>query len=255
MKILSLDIETAPKRAYVWGLWKQNVGTNQIISDWYMLTWSAKWYGEEEVIGERLTFAEAIKEDDKRLLTNLHELLEEADVVVAHNGKKFDVPSINTRFIINGILPPSPYRQIDTLTVAKRQFKFTSNRLDYIGKMLGVGRKIDTGGFELWERCMQGEDAALEEMLTYNKQDVLLLEAVYTKLRPFISNHPNHNVYTDRPCCPTCGSEHVHKKGKHHTNVSTFQRYKCMSCGAPSRARINERDTAIMKRQLIGVTV
>lgn len=253
MRILHLDIETAPKRAYVWGLWKQNVGTNQIISDWYMLTWSAKWDGEEQVYGERLSATQAVKEDDKALLLSLRDLLEEADVVVGHNGDKFDVPSINTRFVVNGITPPTPYRTIDTLKVAKRKFKFSSNRLDYIGQVLGVGRKIDTGGFELWEKCITGDENALEEMLNYNKQDVILLEGVYHRMLPFINNHPNHGVVSGGTVCPSCGSEHVIKKGLHHTNISSFQRYKCKDCGAPSRARINLRDKEDMAATLIGV--
>ena len=45
--ILFLDIETAPLLGYVWGLWKNNVGLNQIYRDSYVLNWAASWLGED----------------------------------------------------------------------------------------------------------------------------------------------------------------------------------------------------------------
>lgn len=255
LKILLLDIETAPLRSFTWGLWKQNVGLNQIENDWFMLTWSAKWYGKnEKTVGMRLKKEEAIEQDDSRILEKLWKLMDEADVVIGHNGDKFDIPKINTRFIKNGFMPPSPYRTVDTLKIAKRHFRFTSNKLDYLGDFLGVGRKIDTGGFELWERCYKGENKALKEMLDYNLQDVLLLEDVYDKLKPYCSIHPSHAVTSDEECCPKCGSTHVHKRGLVHTNVSTFQRFRCMDCGSWSRGRSNIRSKEAMKNTLAPVS-
>jgi len=256
LKILHVDIETAPVAAYVWGLWKNNVGTNQIMSDWFMLTWSAKWHHEPEMYGDRLYSQEALDQDDKRIMYSLWKLLDEADVVIGHNGDKFDIPKINTRFVLNGMSPPSPYRSVDTLKIAKRKFKFSSNRLDYLGQLLGVGRKIDTGGFQLWTRCMQGEDAALQEMLDYNQQDVLLLEDVYDKLMPFASIHPSHTAAQedlDDPTCPKCGSDDLHKRGYAYTNMSKFQRFRCNDCSSWSRSRINERSKNDMHKTLMPI--
>lgn len=253
LKVLLLDIETAPKRAFVWGLWKQNVSTNQIISDWFMLTWSAKWLGGETVYGEKLVKEEVLDEDDKRIMYSLWKLMDEADVIVGHNGDKFDIPSINTRFVLNEMSPPSPYRQIDTLKIAKRKFKFSSNRLDYLGQMLGVGRKIDTGGMDLWVRCLKGDEDAMQEMLTYNSQDVLLLEEVYVKLMPFASIHPNHGAAMESSecSCPKCGSVNIQKRGYAYTNTSRFQRFRCMDCGSWSRGRENKRTKEGMKNTLL----
>lgn len=251
LKILLLDIETAPKRAYVWGLWKQNVAPKQLISDWFMLTWSAKWYHDDVVYGDRLYADEAIDENDNRILHKLYNLMDEADVVIGHNGDKFDVPSINTRFVVNGINPPSPYRTVDTLKIAKRHFKFSSNRLDYLGEVLGVGRKIDTGGFELWEKCMKGDSKALDDMLTYNKQDVILLQDVYDKLKPFCSIHPSHAATHSGLSCPKCGSHSVQKRGYAYTNISRFQRFVCNDCGSWSRARVNTRTKEEMQNTLL----
>ncbi len=243
MKILSFDIETAPLKGYFWRIWKENIGVNQIIDEWYILTWAAKWLDSDEVIYDSLHLHGDLY-DDTPILHSLHSLLDEADVVVAHNGNKFDVPKINTRFLKAGLAPPSPYKQIDTFQVAKRNFAFTSNRLDSLAKYLEIGGKIDTGGFELWSRCMNGDVKAFEEMSEYNIQDVRLLEEVYLRLRPWIKNHPNTGAYLDeaKPVCPKCGSTHLHNRGFAYTQVGKYQRYQCQSCGGWSRGRFTVRD-------------
>lgn len=257
LKVLHVDVETAPIAAYVWKLWDNNVGRNQIISDWFMLTWAAKWHNPEDdtVYGDRLQSGEAIEQDDKRIMYSLWKLLDEADVVVGHNLDKFDRKKINTRFLMHGLPPPSPYRTIDTLKVVKRHFAFSSNRLDYLGEMLGVGRKIDTGGFELWAECMKGNDKALAGMLTYNKQDVFLLEDVYVKLMPYHSTHPNHAATLENtdPVCPKCGGTHLVKRGYALTNTSRYQRFRCEDCGGWSRGRDNLRTKEGMRNTLQGL--
>ena len=132
-KILIYDIETAPILGYVWGLWQNNVGLNQIESDWYALSWSAKWLGspEDEVMYMDQRHAKNI-EDDSKMLKDIWKLLDEADIVITQNGKKFDQKKLNARFIMHGMKPPNSYRHIDTLQIAKRVFGFTSNKLEYM---------------------------------------------------------------------------------------------------------------------------
>lgn len=243
-KILVLDIETAPTKAYVWGLWKQNIGINMIDRDWYMLSWAAKWLGDGSVMANALPDYkryELDKENDVRIVRSIWKMLDRADVVIAHNGKRFDIPKLNARFLYHGMKPPSPYKVVDTLQTARAAFKFTSNKLDYLAQHLGVGKKIDTGGFELWEKCMKGDRDAWEDMVEYNIADVMILEDVYMKLRPWIKPHPNLGLYTDsnEMVCPTCGSSHVHKRGHYYTNVGRYQRYNCTSCGAWSKERVH----------------
>ena len=253
MKILLLDIETAPLRAYVWGLWKQNVSpTKQLLSDQFMLTWSAKWHGEEKVHGDKLKPKEAIAQHDGRIMESLHKLMEQADVVVGHNSDKFDLPIINTRFILNDLPPVAPAKRIDTLKLAKRHFRFTSNRLDYIAQKLCDDAKMDTGGFELWDGCMQGDKAALQKMLDYNMQDVIILEKVFDKLRPYATTLPSMSVHSDSEdhVCPSCGGNHVQKRGFSYTNTSKFQRYQCTDCGSWSRGRQNLRNKEQMATTL-----
>ena len=195
-RVLILDIETSPKTAYVWGLWKQNVSMKQLIQDVYVLNYAAKWLGEDEIIWDALYRHESVYRkdptDDSAVMETMHELLDEADYVIGHNGDNFDLPTLNARFIKHGMQPPSPYQSIDTLKIARRYFKFTSNRLDSLGDFLGVGRKIDTGGFELWREVVLDHNRdSFEHMVDYCIQDVLLLEDVYEKLKPWDKKHPS----------------------------------------------------------------
>ena len=152
--------------------------------------------GEKEVYSNVLTPQEILNEDDGRIVKNLWKLLDEADIVIAHNGKKFDIPKINARFILNECPPPSFYKQIDTKEVAAKQFGFSSNKLDALAGYFGFKVKLDTD-FSLWERCMRGDDEALQYMEIYNRHDVELLEEVYIRLRPWIKAHPNVALYVE----------------------------------------------------------
>lgn len=237
-KVLIFDIENAPVKAYVWNtqVWKAFVGHNQIEQDWFMLTWSAKWLFDDEIISDRLKPKEARKGDDSRLVKNLWGLFDEADIIVAHNAQKFDVPMANTRFIMNGMPPVRPYQVIDTLQIARQTFRFTHNKLDYLAKLFGFNPKLDTD-FSLWVRCMKGDKKALEEMSIYNDQDVLLLEEVYLKLRGWAKSHPNLNLYVDNEkVCSACGSRNLKEKGFYRTSVNEYRTFQCNDCGGYSRA-------------------
>ncbi len=239
-KILLLDIETAPSEAYIWGLWNQDIYPNQITSDWYILSWSAKWLFGDEVISDRLLGYESLAFDDSRLLEYLWELMDEADIIIGHNLDKFDLPRIKTRFLLCDIEPPSFYKQLDTLKIARKEFDFSSNKLDYLAKMLGVQVKNGVD-FELWKKCREGSDEALKELENYNKQDVRVLEDVYLKLRPYIKGHPNLDLYVDdeTSVCPNCGSKEIKaEEGKYsYTQAVRYQMYRCSSCHAISRSK------------------
>jgi len=238
-KILLLDIETAPMRAFVWSRWKQNVGLNQTISESFMISWSAKWLYDTEVMSDVLTSREAILEDDKRICTSIWELLDLADVIIAHNGQSFDIPKINGRLILNGLKPTTPYTQIDTLLVARKRFSFSSNKLDALAGYFGIDCKIDTN-FELWKGCLDGDKESLKYMEIYNKKDVEILEEVYIKLKPWILNHPNVSLYNDlqEKQCTSCGSSDVEEieDKLYYTSVGAYRMYRC-KCGAISRGR------------------
>lgn len=241
-KILILDIETAPILAHVWRTWKENVGLNQISHDWYILSFSAKWLGAKRVMYEDQSKAAQI-EDDTDLMRKLHALLDEADIVVAHNGRRFDLKKINARFILRGMTPPSPYEIVDTLDIAKQNFAFTSNRLQYLTDQLCTEKKMSHAkfpGFELWAQCLKGNPLAWKEMARYNKQDVISLEELYLILRPWAVGHPNIGAIegADGHACPKCGSAEVIQKGFRFTKQGgKYARFLCKCCGGWSRGR------------------
>jgi hypothetical protein len=243
-KILLFDIETAPTLGYVWGLWDQNIGLNQIHSNWYVLCWAAKWLGEKKVMTSSLPDHKLYKrepENDYEVMRALWKLLDEADIVIGQNGDAFDIKKSNARFIQHGMLPPKPYKTVDTLKVAKKYFKFESNKLDHLGEILGLGKKMSTGGFDLWREVMAGSPEAWKTMLKYNVQDVVLLEKVYLKMRPWMVNHPNTNLFQGSVYnCPNCGSGHNHKRGTAVSSRTSYvQRYQCQDCGAWSQQPIS----------------
>lgn len=241
-KILIFDIETAPIKAFVWKLWKENVSLDQIINDWFVICWSAKWLYSNETIGECLTSEEALQENDERIVRKLWDLFNSADIVIAHNAGQFDVPKMNVRFLQYKLDPPTPYRVIDTYQVVKKQFKFTSNKLDALAEFFGFPKKLDTD-FTLWKQCLDGDQTALDYMFKYNKYDVELLEAVYLKLLPWIQGHPNiANYINNKECiCSNCGSTNLTllEDNYYKTQVGTYTLYRCKECGAISRGRNN----------------
>ena len=259
-RILLLDIETAPIYGAVWRLFKQNVGLNQIQKEWYMLSYCAKWYGEDAVSYEdkRDSWAD---ETDFSLLESLWSLLDKADFIIAHNGKGFDIRKINSRFILNGMKPPSAYRVIDTLEIAKNRFGFTSNKLEWLtDKLCTQYKKNKHGkfpGFDLWSECLKGNIEAWEEMEEYNIYDVLSLEELYNILRPWDTKHPNVNLYYEdtRTRC-RCGSYHLELNGYAYTNISKFDKFQCQDCGAEVRGRTNlltKEKRASLKMNVSGV--
>lgn len=243
-KTLIFDIETSPLISYTWGMRDQNLGLNQIKEDWSIIAFAAKWLGDPEskmiymdVRGQRN------HRNDKKLVKKLISLLDKADIVLGQNSDKFDIKKVNARAIIHGLKPPSGYRKLDTVKMARKTFGFTSNKLEYMtAKINKKYKKLSHAkfpGMELWNQCLAGNLDAWKEMEIYNKHDVLATEELYTYLRPW-DCIVDFNVYTDaleRGC--SCGSYDLAKNGFHFTNASRFQRYRCKKCGSEVRGKIN----------------
>lgn len=240
MKLLMLDVETAPNLAFVWGLYDQTVGINQIEQAGYILSWAAKWHGKRELMYNSIHQSSPVE-----MLAEVHALLDEADAIIHFNGAKFDIPTLNREFVMHGLTPPSPAHQIDLYRVVKKAFKFPSNKLDYVAGELGLGHKTRHKGMELWKGCMAGDEASWKTMETYNKQDVRLLDRLYERLLPWISNHPNEALYLNsetgpvRPTCPNCGSSKVQSRGMATTRTGTYKRFQCQ-CGKWLRGRMTQ---------------
>lgn len=240
-RILILDIETAPNIAYVWGAWKQNVGQKQWLEKGHIMSFSSKWLGEEEIF-----YMDNRKGDDRGIVAVLYELLDQADIVVAHNGQRFDLPVIIGRGVVHGFTPPSPYFVVDTFQVARRELRLVSNSLANLCEDLGLPMKQDHKkfpGFELWLECLKGNDEAWDEMEEYNKHDVISLEALYLRLRPYVRNHPNVSRDDTDVACPKCGSKHIQYRGYYYTRAGLcYRRFVCLDCGGWGRVRFAEKD-------------
>lgn len=193
-KVLYVDIETKPLKAWVWGTFDQNIPLEMLIEDWSVLSWSAKWAGapESEVIymDNRKKKGSALT-NDKELLKPLWKLMDEADIIIGQNSDRFDLPKLNARFIEHKMGCPSEFASIDTYKMAKK-FGFTSHKLAYMTAKLNKKYKkqdhSEFGGFKLWDECIKGNMKAWKSMETYNKYDVLSLEELFLQLADFIKN-------------------------------------------------------------------
>jgi predicted RNA-binding Zn-ribbon protein involved in translation (DUF1610 family) len=236
MRTLIIDVEVAPNQVYTWGLWRQNVAITQIEEPGYLLSFAAKWHGEDGMI-----FKSVHHDGHKEMARELWLLLDEADAIVGYNSKSFDLKWIKALLLEHEYGPPSEYADIDLLTTVRREFKHPSNKLQYIVQKLGLDGKVEHEGFGLWLKCMDGDEEAWETMQEYNEHDVVLTEELYDILLPWITTHPNVALWispdTDDPTCPKCGSKKVYKNGTKKTQVMEYQRWRCNACGANSRSR------------------
>lgn len=232
-RIAFLDLESAPTLAWAWRRFKENISLDQVVHDGYIMCVAWKWLGESAVGVARSTKSGWLKTDDKESALAAWHVLDDADVVVAHNAKGFDIPMLNAAFVRHGLPPPSPYKVVDTLDVAKKVFRFPSNKLEGLCRFFGFGGKNKTE-FSLWTRCIEGDEIAWKRMLNYCKGDVRKLERVYKRLLPYMPGHPNVALFdpSGRPACPKCGSHHIQWRGKkvYRTSSQIYQAYQCQAC-------------------------
>lgn len=240
MKILLLDIETAPNTAYVWSLFKEFVPLDRLIATGRVMCFSYCWHGDKNV--------QFVSEQDKGhedMVRVAHALCEEADAIVTYNGDRFDIPTLHREFVKYGLSPPSPCASIDLYKTVRKRFRFPSNKLDHVCKELDLGQKMRHEGFELWVKCMNGDAMAWKSMKRYNKHDVKLVVKLYDRLLPWISGHPNHAHFVKKlrwTTCPHCGKDSLTKRGFYITKTRKYQRWQCTDCGSWSRSRVSTRN-------------
>ena len=225
MKLLTLDIETSPNTVFAWGLFKQNIPIQSIVKSGEILCWASKIVGEKKVHSRC--------KNDTDHLSLLHEQLSDCDAVIHYNGAKFDIPWIQGQFLLAGLPPAAPFKQIDLLRTVRSQFRFPSNKLDYVTQALGMPGKTKGMDMSIWTGCMNDDPKAWAKMLRYNKQDVRLTEDLYFKILPWIKNHPNMSLYEENDYgmhCPTCNSKDIIARGNYATNAGLYKRYSCKSC-------------------------
>lgn len=235
MKTLLFDIENTPLISYTWGLYEQNVVA--VHKDWELLSVAYSWHGSRSPIKVIDREGQAT---DRRLTQKLWELLNHADVVVAHNAAEFDVKKAMAKFAEHHLGPPAPFKVIDTLKIARSQFKFTSNKLDDLAKLGKISRKLPNVGIEMWLGCMAGKASSWMQMRKYNKQDIVVLREVYEWLAPFAKSLPNAAIGKG-VVCPRCGGMKLHRRGTVRSVAASYAQYQCVKCGGWTRSRLGER--------------
>lgn len=235
-KVLLVDIETAPIVGHLWGIWEQNVALNQIVKDWHVMSWAAKWLNDppSKVMYQDQRNAKDVS-NDKKILEGIWKLLDEADVIITQNGKSFDVKKLNARFIMHGMQPPSSFKHIDTKRLATKHFGFTSNKLEYMTDKLNKKyKKLKHNkfpGHSMWTECLKGNKAAWNEMKRYNVYDILSLEELYYKLIPW-DNTLDFSIFNpNKKMVCSCGSTKFIQNGNSYTSTGVYKRYKCSECG------------------------
>ena len=253
-KILHIDLEVSPTVGAVYGRWNVSLRQDNVIQEPYILSACAKWDGDEGLCFDRtlldysdksggdFSFLSDASKNDKHLLTDLIEKIEEADMVVAHNLDGFDHKVLNARVAYWKLGPIKPVAKADTLKMARQSFGFPSKALDSLSSYLGIGRKTKIQSMEVSLRCMAGDKEAFEELRKYNADDVFLLEAIYRRLRAWSTTHPNMAVLADaeNPICRVCGSDGLRNVPSGvYIGLNKYPLWQCPedSCGAYSRGR------------------
>lgn len=229
-KILLYDLETTPSLGYVWGKYDQTV--LKFAKQRELLSVAYKWVGNHKIHCE----TREREKSDIRLAAFIRSLFNQADIVVAHNGNRFDQKVARTRMLYHKLSPPKQIVSVDTLLVAKNYFNFNGNSLADLAEFLNIGKKLPTNGIDFWIRCINNEPEGWREMVRYNKHDVLLLSGIYEQLKPWILSHPNvakiMNPLTSKLGeCPSCGSKHTQRRGYQAKGVTSIsQRWQCQEC-------------------------
>lgn len=230
-RILTIDIETAPNLAYVWGLFNENVPLARLIESTQVMCFAAKWYDQKSV-----QFFSQFEHSHETMIKEAYNLIDEADYIVGYNSKRFDYAHLSREFLLSGMSPPSPSTQIDLLQVVRQRFKFTSNKLDHVSQQLGIGTKIHKAvDFELWTGCMNNDPASWKIMERYNRQDVVLTEKLFDRLKPWFGSLLNVGLFTGvEGSCTKCGSLNTQKRGPRAKGKKLVQQWACMEpeCGA-----------------------
>ena len=251
-KIGILDIETKPMKVWAFGLFDQNIGIDMIIEDWSVMSWAFKWHGSDEVFYQDLSENTDYTKDEI-ICYGIWELINEADIIITQNGKRFDIPKLNGKFTKYGIGLPSPYQHIDTLQI-KRKLGLTSKKLAYSTEYYNEKyKKLSHGkfpGISLWLECLKGNQDAWAEMKQYNIHDVLSLEELYFEHLIACDNSINYGVYTGSMCCKNCGCTDMVKKDLVYTKTGAFQVYQCSECQSWSQSKHNELSRATTKNLL-----
>lgn len=246
-KILLYDIETLPNKGYFFQCSDRRgnyINPEFITQERSIISIAYKWYkdGDTSEVVSVADFPTTFEKDpfnDKQVLESFAPVLAEADYIVGHYSDKFDNKYIQARALINGLPPLNIPIEVDTCKLLKKHFLLNANKLGYVGKLLGLGDKNPMGWGD-WVGCAEGNIESVIKMAEYNKQDVLLLEAVFEKILPHVKSKINMHAGSETVGCSACGGEHLNKYGrKIGAGAKIYQKYQCQSCGHIQHDRTN----------------
>ena len=234
-RVLTIDIESLPHTAYVYDTFNvRYISAEMVKEPGRMISWAAKWLDSKNVI-----YRSEYHHGTDQMLADLHALLDQADIVVTYNGGRFDLPYINGTFLLHGLTPPSPYKSVDLYTAMRRMGKaFTHKKLGVVCEMLGIGGKLEHGGFTMWKQILENNDPkAWKQERKYNIQDIIITEQLFWRLLPWLKGLPHRGLWSGvERCCPACGSEDLLQAGWHQTAITRYAKLQCQDCGTWSRA-------------------
>jgi hypothetical protein len=240
MKTLVIDIESQPSLAFVWQLFQTNVGINQVEIPGSVICFAAKWVGEKKI-----HFYSDFHDGHSEMVKRAWTLLDEADAIVTYNGRAYDCKHLQREFLMEGLGKPSPHIDIDLLLVMRKNFKFASNKLDFIAQQLDLGSKTKHAGFDLWRGCMEYDARSWSTMKKYNIQDVRLTEELFEVTKEWNHMIPNHALHGHSESCPRCGSgETPISRGFSYNKTSRHRRYQCRECRGYFSERIADKEEA-----------
>lgn len=249
MKILILDIETSPNIVYSWRVGRKiNLTPENIIKERAIICVSYKWDSDKKP----KTIYWDDNQCDRKLLKELSKIIIKADEIVTQNGESFDLKWINGRLAFHSLDPLGPLTSSDTLRLARKVFYLNSFKLDYMGDFFKLGRKKETGGFQLWKDIMETNcPKALKKMGKYCEQDVMLLERIYEKiLRYNPSINKGRALTGDKESCPNCALASTQKWGIYTTRAGLrYQKYRCTTCGTVFKLTTQLKDKKKKKKK------
>lgn len=221
-KILCFDIESC--------------GVNALRADLgFVVVFGWKWVGEKKAHSITISKERLKKFDDSQLLREAHLLMEEADLLVGHYASVFDRRFLQGRLLINKLAPIPATKIRDTCMIARSVANFSSNRLKHLANILDLRhKKLENGWPKSWFKVMTGDMVALKAMAHYCEGDVLALEELYMRLRPFDNNHPR--LHDGKLECPVDKGRVIYR-GFAYVNDKKYRRYVCTSCGKWGRER------------------
>lgn len=178
--------------------------------------------------------------DDKQLLEEVRDVLSDAGAWVTWYGQGFDQKFVNSRLTLHGLSPLPPVPHIDGWRIAREKLLLHSNRLASVSSFLGIEEKTPLSG-PIWVKAGAGNQTALNYVIKHCKQDVVVLEQAYERIKHLATSGPNIAVITGNSgadSCPRCGVEgRLQRRGSRIASAVKYQRFQCQACGAWSHGR------------------